>query len=411
MPSSHYYDERRPLLANRIVRESQRRASTHKVDFQDDDPEHPRNWSLRAKYLQVLQIWMIAFLLPAASSMPTPAAEAMQKSFQCSRQLVLAGQAAFVCMLGVGPLFHAPMSETFGRRKIFLTNLIAFTIIQIPTALVSDAVPYICLRILSGFCGSVGVANGGGSISDMFAKPDRAKILGFYFTAPLLAPAIGALVGCFIVAHTTWRVIFWTMTVSALVVTVCCYCFLPETRAIAILEARRQEMTKHYPGIRFVVEGQKNESIGRKVLRNSTKAVKILATQPIVLAMSIYQALVFTSMYTLYARFTKIWSSPPYNFTKEMVGLAYLGPAAGFILMSVLVVSTVDRVNRLLEEYYDDDEPEYRLLIANVGAVFLPVSLFWFGIAVEKDTAWPVPLIAAMFFGASQIGIFNPIQT
>ena len=343
--------------------------------------------------------------------MPTPAADEMQKSFQCSRQLVLGGQAAFVVMLGVGPLFHAPMSETFGRRKIFLANLIGFTVIQIPTALVSNAVAYIILRVFAGFCGSVGVANGGGSISDMFAKPDRAKILGFYFTAPLLAPAIGALIGAFIVAHTTWRVIFWTLTISALCVTICAYCFLPETRAIAILEARRQEMQNHYPGIRIVVEGQSNESIGKKVVQNSTRAVKILTTQPIVLAMSIYQALVFTSMYTLYARFTSIWSAPPYHFSKEMVGLAYLGPAAGFVLMSVLVVSTVDRVNMLLENYYRDDEPEYRLLIANVGAIFLPISLFWFGIAIEKDTPWPVPLIATMFFGASQIGIFNPIQT
>ena len=89
-------------------------------------------------------------------------------------------------MLGIGPLFFALMSETFGRRKVFLTNLTLFTLVQIPTALAPNVTSFIVLRVLGGLCGSVGVANGGGSISDMFETHERAAVLGVYLLGPLL---------------------------------------------------------------------------------------------------------------------------------------------------------------------------------------------------------------------------------
>lgn len=394
-------------MANGTDRQQQQQT----IEFEQDDPEHPRNWTLKSKYLQVLQIWVIAFLLPMASSIATPAANEMSADFDTSKQAILGGQAGFVCMLGIGPLFLAPMSETFGRRKVFLINVAVFTVVQIPTALAPNIGSFIFLRIISGFCGSVGVGNGGGSISDMFGKHERAKVLGFYFIAPLLAPAIGPIVGSVVVAKSVWRNMFWLLAAAALVVTLCCYFFLSETEEKAILANRKQRLQRQRPKVKFIIDGQSDESVFTKILRNSTKAVTILTMQPIVLAMSTYQALVFTSMYTLYAQYPSIWSSHPYNFTKIEVGLAYLGPASGFIAMSILVVLSVDRVQSYLSKDKDHDEPEQRLPLANLGAVFLPVSLFWFGIAIEKDAHWSVPLVATMFFGASQIGIFNPIQT
>ena len=81
-------------------------------------------------------------------------------------------------MLGIGPLLLAPMSETFGRRTIYLLCLTVFTLLQIPTALAPNVEGFIVLRTLTGFFGSVGVGNGGGSISDMMDKDERTKLIG-----------------------------------------------------------------------------------------------------------------------------------------------------------------------------------------------------------------------------------------
>lgn len=177
--------ERRPLLQNHnSERDDQNRKQ--KVEFAEDDPEDPKNWPLKWKYMQTLQIFMIAFVCPMASSILAPANSDIASEFHTSQKAVLGAQAGFVCMLGIGPLIHAPMSETFGRRIVFLTNLSIFALLQIPTALANDIVSFILLRCLGGFFGSVGVANGGGSISDMFDTHERAPVLGIYLIAPLL---------------------------------------------------------------------------------------------------------------------------------------------------------------------------------------------------------------------------------
>lgn len=116
-------------------------------------------------------------------------------------------------------------------------------------------------------------------------------------------------------------------------------------------------------------------------------------------------------MYSLYSEYTTIWAQPPYNFSVTQVGLAYLGPAIGFIVTAVFTVAFIERIYKWQCKRYDNDGlPEYRLPMANIGAVFLPVSLFWFGWTVQRYS-WPVPLAATLLFGASQVSIFNTVQT
>jgi len=41
----------------------------------------------------------------------------------------------------------------------------------------------------------VGIANGGGTISDMFEPSERAGVFGWYLLGPLLGPTLGPLFG------------------------------------------------------------------------------------------------------------------------------------------------------------------------------------------------------------------------
>lgn len=110
-------------------------------------------------------------------------------------------------------------------------------------------------------------------------------------------------------------------------------------------------------------------------------------------------------MYTLYTNYSDIWSSPPYNFDTVELAISYLAPAAGFIMAACIIVPYLDKVYTHLSEKWNDGEgkPEYRLPFANVGAVFLPISLFWFGWTVEFGKPWPIPLSSMLLFGASQV--------
>lgn len=380
------------------------------VEFGEDDEEDPKQWPLRWKYLQVFLVFIIGVVGPMASSIFAPAIDEVARTFNSDAQTVLAGQTVFVCMLGIGPLFLAPMSETFGRRNIFLINLAIFTLLQIPTALAPNVESFIVLRLLSGFFGSVGVANGGGTISDIFDASERAPAFGFYLLGPLLGPTIAGAVGGLVLSYLGWRWIFWVMlTISAVITTICFFC-LHESRAVAVLQQRKKRLEKENPDTNYVVKGVPNESIFSRIISNSTRASKILVCQPIVTTMAAYQALIFASMYSLYSNYATIWSDPPYNFGQTQVALTYLSPAIGFIVASCFIVPLVDRIYKSLAEKNGEGKPEYRLPLANIGAIFLPASLFWFGWTVEKQLSWPIPLASALLFGAGQVAIFNCSQ-
>ena len=92
--------------------------------------------------------------------------------------------------------------------------------------------------------------------------------------------------------------------------------------------------------------------------------------------------------------------------------MTYLGPVVGFVTLSIIVVIYIDSIYNYFARRNDDDGvPEYRLPFANIGAVLLPIALFMFGWTVEEGLAWPIPILATVLFGASQVSIFNPVQT
>lgn len=117
----------------------------------------------------------MAMLSPLASSMFTPAIGKIAESLKTEESSVIGATAGFVVTLGAGPLILAPMSETFGRRNLYLICFTIFSLLQIPTALSPNVACLIAMRTLSGFFGSVGIANGGGTISDMFVCQEHVR--------------------------------------------------------------------------------------------------------------------------------------------------------------------------------------------------------------------------------------------
>lgn len=184
--------EREPL----IQRDDGEVHDTRKVlSFDDTDPENPRQWSRRTKMVNVAVIAAMSILSPLASSMFTPGIQQIADSLDSTPQVVIGCTTGFVIMLGLGPLLLAPMSETFGRRKLYLVCFTCFALLQIPSALAPNIETLIAMRTLSGFFGSVGIANGGGTISDMFLPQERAGVFGWYLLGPLLGPTLVSMEG------------------------------------------------------------------------------------------------------------------------------------------------------------------------------------------------------------------------
>jgi hypothetical protein len=113
-------DETQPLLQNGSLDGGEGGDGRELLQFGKEDPGDPRKWSQRKKMLNVAVIASMAVLSPLASSMFTPGIDQIATGLNTTTDAVIACTTGFVIMLGIGPLLLAPLSETFGRRPMYL---------------------------------------------------------------------------------------------------------------------------------------------------------------------------------------------------------------------------------------------------------------------------------------------------
>lgn len=341
----------------------------------------------------------------------TPGIKEIADDFGVDVQPIISTSTGFVISLGIGPLIIAPLSETFGRKKLYISCFGTFALLQIPTALSPNVAFLIAARTISGFFGSVGIANGGGTLSDMFEPSQRAGVFGWYLLGPLLGPTLGPLFGGIIVKRLGWRWIYWILAVVCVVNVSIGYFFLRETYAPILLGWRKADLERK-EGVegtkKYRFEGEDERSMGRKILNSFKRPLKILS-HPIVLTMSLYQALIFGTTYSIYTNMQEIYGRD-YGFDTEQVGLLFLGPGLGFLAAVWFLVPRIDTVYNKLSKHHGGRRPEFRLPLANVGAVLIPLSLFWFAWTVQYHVHWAASITATFFYGIGQVMVLNTVQ-
>lgn len=178
-----------------------------------------------------------------------------------------------------------------------------------------------------------------------------------------------------------------------------------------ILEKRKAALEKEgIPGA-YRIADEDRRPFGVKLRLSMVRPIRILFTQPIVFIMAVYQAIIFGTNFILYTNFPAIYGPEGYGFSTTQVGLMYLGPAVGFLLAVIFIVPYIDTIfNSLTAQNNDTPEPEFRLPLANIGAVLIPISLFTFAWTVENHAHWLGTIACTTIFSLGQITVFNTLQ-
>jgi multidrug resistance protein len=396
--TQHHDPERQPLL---------RHPPCQAPAFEKGDAEDPRQWPKRRKLLNVFLIALMALLSPLASSAFMPAIADMARDLKTSEQNVIGATTTYAIALGVGPLILAPCSELFGRRKLYLSCFSLFAIMQIPTALSPNIACLLVCRTLAGLFGSVGMANGGGSLNDMYVPSERATVFGWYLVGPLLGPTIGPTFGGIIAQKLGWRWIFGILSIVCGINTTLALFFLRESYAPTILE-RRQRETSAREGSEFKPADRR--PFRTKLALSISRPMRILATQPIVQVMSLFQAVLMATTYSLFTNMEDIFGGV-YGFSQSQIGLVYCFSGIGSLTAVLFFVPRIDTMFNYLTKRNDGvSKPEFRLPLTGVGVVLVPASLLALGWFIEYRVHWLPTALTLFFLGLGNICVFNPIQ-
>ncbi|KAL9610375.1 MAG: hypothetical protein Q9167_004915 [Letrouitia subvulpina] len=104
-----------------------------------DDPENPLNWSVAKKLAAIGIVSMITLLSPLASTVISPAAPEVMKTFHSTNE-TLGAFVTSVYILGYafGPLVIAPLSELYGRVGVYNVCNFVFLVFSIACAIANN---------------------------------------------------------------------------------------------------------------------------------------------------------------------------------------------------------------------------------------------------------------------------------
>ncbi|KAH7342442.1 major facilitator superfamily domain-containing protein [Rhexocercosporidium sp. MPI-PUGE-AT-0058] len=364
------------------------------------DVTMPLNWSTWKKIVNMGVPSIASLVVTFGTSVYTPAIPVVMMDFGVSETVAILPLTTYVLGLAFGPMISAPISETLGRLGTYRIAIPIGALFSLGAGYAPSIAALCILRFFAGFFSGAILPVTAGTAADIFS-PQRFAVAGawlLYF--PFLGPALGPVVGGY-VTDSSWKWSQYTLAIVSAVTYLPVY-FLEETYAKIIIARRNQKQqaaeapTK--PPAKTIILGI--------LFITLLRPAKMLVTEPIVAFLSIYVAFNFAVLFTFFASVPYVFALV-YRFDRGETGLVFLSIGLG----CTLVLPTAIYLDKLIYQKKwklrpGNVEPEHRLWVAMLGALGLPIGLFWFAWSARQEVHWIVPVLGMVPFGWGNLCIY-----
>jgi hypothetical protein len=160
------------------------------VDWEDHDPENPRNWSTAYKALVVFAMSFSTTVTVLFSTSYTVTITKLEDLFHIDRITALMGLTIYLLGTAAGSTVLAPLSEMYGRRPVYLVSVAVFFILIVPCALANSIEAILVPRFFAAFAAASLVSNAPGSINDIVTEKYRSLAFSIWAIGPLNGPVV-----------------------------------------------------------------------------------------------------------------------------------------------------------------------------------------------------------------------------
>ncbi|RYP19221.1 hypothetical protein DL767_009689 [Monosporascus sp. MG133] len=367
------------------------------------DPANPKNWSLGLRIYHTMLPALYGFSVSLGTSAYSPGVFDVMDEFRVSQPVALLGLSLYALGLALGPVIGAPISETRGRKAVYLITLPIFLLFTTGAGLARNIQTLIICRFLSATFGSPALAVGAGTVADIWDMEHGGGLATVLITCTFfLGPSLGPLIGGYTMeTRGDWR---WLMWVLLLIAGPIGLLVLPSKETSKKIILARRAKQRGLPG-----PPKLPPSAALKMLLVVTlgRPLKMLTMEPIVMSWALYHAFVFGVLFAFFDSYPYVFISV-YGFSAGQIGLAFLGIFIG-TLLAVFTFALIDKTvyqKKKVACAPAKPPPEERLYTSMLGAFGIPIALFWFAWTARADVHFMVPIVAGIPFGWGTVTLF-----
>ena len=323
----------------------------------------------------------------------------------------------YVLGFGIGPIVFAPVSDVVGRIIIYRIVVFGYACMSVGCAMSNSVGMLIAFRFLAGCFGAAPIAIGAAAVADIFKSEERGKAIGIYSMGSLIGAGIGPILGSCITYASNWRWTFWAVTIAVSIhqhprrLLTCVHqsgtlafvtlFYLEETHPATI--ARKAQFR----------EGGKSSKTKRANISNWMHVFYLACTSPFKIFFSSYSILLLFILNAAYIGYINIIYTTlgftyqtVYRFNALTAGLAYLGMGLGSLSSAILFARSSDRFVALLRRKWQIDSSGLcRLPFLAFGVLISSVGFLWYGWAIDRGSAWIVPILGTYGIGLGSLFI------
>lgn len=380
-----------------------------------DDPDYPRNWSMRRKMFLTFMVSVYTLVSPMSSSVLSPAMPAIAEDINLHSSVLQSFCVSIMVLAwALGPLIIAPISESdrIGRRPVLNISIWITFIFNLVCGFAKTPAQLCVFRFLCGLGGCAPLNVGAGCLADVWSDGQRLLAMAFYSMGPLMGPVIAPVISGFVVQRANWHWCFFYLAIFNFVVAVIGTFFFEETYSPTLLRKKAIKLRKstgnsHLHTIFEVADG---ESTTSKIIVSVLRPISLLVGHPMVFGLGLFMAFCYGFMYLLIVTYPSVYEGN-YGFSVEIAGLMYIPLGIGFAVGTLIFTPVSDRIYiKLVAANNGVPKPEHRLPMLIASGCGMPVALIWYGWSAEKQLHWIMPAIGSAIFGIFLVPVFQNIQ-
>ncbi|KAF2816788.1 MFS general substrate transporter [Mytilinidion resinicola] len=370
------------------------------VTWLNDDPENPKQWSPVRQWTILVLVAVLSLCVSLASSTYTGALAQVMEEFHCSEEVALLGLSLMMIGYAFGPLLWAPLSETYGRRKIIFPTFAVYVFWSSVCVASQNIQTLLVFRMLAGLFGASTMVIPGGIVADVFPAETRGAALVLFTATPFLGPSLGPIVGGFLADSGGWRWVLALLAIFAAVVTVIGFIFIPETFGPVLLRDRAKRLSEVSGNVYLTaMDAERVVSVGQVLRTALLRPWVLLFREPIVMILTIYMSVIYGTLYLLFAAYPIVFQQGR-GWSEGIGGLAFLGVFAGMMIGVAIGYWDNERYKKLHTLHGGFAPPETRLPPVIYGGISIIVGITWFAATNAPGVHWASSICAGAPFGA-----------